>query len=118
MKNAFKIFLIFIVWISYFFINFYPILITDEFFLPKNLNDENPICTFNKTTISDFSFNPFSGNKISFDKVIKVKLNIAEPNKKSSIITKVRTFQQNKDIHFNFPLTNYKFSLRECTEGS
>ena len=86
--------------------------------MPKNLTDNNPICTLNKTTISDFSFNPFSGNKISLDKVIKVKLNIVEPNKKSAIITKVRTFQQNKDIHFNFPLTNYKFSLRECTEGS
>jgi hypothetical protein len=118
MKYLFKILSIFTVLVSHFAINFHPIQIRDVFFLPKNLSDNHPICTLNKTTISDFSANPSSDNKITFDKVVKVKLNVAEPNKRSCIITKVKTFRQNNDIHFNLPLTNYKFSLREYTEGN
>ncbi len=118
MKYLFKILLIFIVLVSYFAINFYSIQVREASFLPKNLNDNHPICTLIKTTFGDFSVNPSSENKIAFDKVEKVKLNVAEPNKKSAIFTKVRSFQKNNYIHFNFPLTNYKFSLREYTEGS
>lgn len=114
----FKIILIFMLTVNYFFVTFNSIEKIDTIFFQKNLSEKNPICILGKSSVSDFSINLSTNNKIIFDKVVKVRLNATEPIQKSSIFTKVKTFRQNKDIHFNFPLVCFKFSLREYTEGS
>jgi len=119
MKSILKIISVVIITAIYCLINLYSIEHdAASMFLNKNLDDKFPIYMPSESDISNFLMNSSFGKKISYGKILKTKVNSIEPVKKSGFVKQVKTYQTNNDIHFNFPLISYKFSLREYTEGS
>ena len=119
MKAHLKTILVFIITAVYILPNFYLVGNNgDSSFLPKNLSEKKPMFILSESNLSDFSINSSAGNKVLNVKILKIRINSAEPGKKCYIFKQIKTYQLDNDTHFNFPLISYKFSLREYTEGS
>lgn len=119
MKQRSRIILVFIVATIYFIPNFYRMGDEwDSIFSPKSSSEKRLMFTLSESNLSDCSINLTTANKILNGKIVKIKINSTEPGKNSLILKQVKSYQQNNDIHFNFPLISFNFSLRDYTEGS
>ncbi len=119
MKAYIKIILVYILTVIYILPVFYPIGNNwDSIVLPKDQSKKKPMYILSESNISEIYVSSSAGNKVVNGKILKSKISSAEPGKKCVIFKQIKTYQLDNDIHFNFPLICYKFSLREYTEGS
>lgn len=119
MQLILKIVLIQIFTISYLIPNFNSIRTDGKAnLLPKAQSQTCPMFTLSASNLADLSNPSAAGNKILNGKLIKIKNVSLAPGDPRSMLKGTKTYQLDNDIHFNFPLISYKFSLREYTEGS